>query len=171
MSCFMESLEKIFPFLFDSTVDAQYHKMYYPAMESIIKGEMDLEKENIKVALMTPAFKFDPYQIFWSDKHECKMPDYSRQELSLKVVHAQVPVVVKTNTDKTIFTRCGNIEARFAVVYSERLGYADAEKKEPMDYSRVISCVNFGKTQRSFNGEFIIHWTSNTFLVIPPPED
>ena len=133
------------------------HYMYARAMGMFLTGDLYLPNEIVKVALMKSSFTFDANDLVFDPTHECSAVGYPKggRVVTIKQTVGELPILVSVEDDETIFADFATIFARYAVFYIER-HYVP---------TLLISCIDFGKEQTTFNGEFKITWSSPIYRV------
>lgn len=138
------------------------HKLYGPGIQEMLKGGIALETHTIKVALMKTAHTFNQAHTNWGQisTNECDSADYTAKGETIgnkQVNYASRVTTFKTTDAKATFTSDGTISAAYAVVYRD--SGSDAT-------SFLISCIDFGGTESSQDGEFSIQWHADGIFTI-----
>ena len=134
------------------------HKLYGPVMKNIANGNIgDLGSTAaapITVYLMSSDHTFTQNHEYWSaiSANETTDADYSEKILgNPSVTYGDNRITTLAATSETEFASSGSIKARYAVLAAS---------------SYLVSCVDFGQTEESVDGQWKINWHADGILTI-----
>lgn len=147
------------------------NKMYGPAIQAMVSGDIDLTADTIKVALFNNSHTFTQAHDTWSDisANEVTGDGYTEGGATLTHTGDEVTYLTRVttfgaNADDTEWAD-STITAYYAVVYK----YIDDEGS-PDATSPLICCINFDGAQSSAAGTFKITWNASGIFTITVAE-